>query len=471
MPVGNQLPHGETAQGGPLKRELGERHIRLMALGACIGVGLFLGSAKAIEMAGPAIMLSYIIGGLAILVIMRALGEMAVHNPVAGSFSRYAQDYLGPLAGFLTGWNYWFLWLVTCVAEITAVAVYMGIWFPDVPRWIWALAALVSMGSINLIAVKAFGEFEFWFALIKVVAIIGFVILGLAAICGLLPNSQVSGVSHLVDTQGFMPNGMGAVLAAMLTTMFSFMGTEIVTIAAAESHNPGKQISKATNSVIWRIGLFYLVSIFIVVALVPWNDPSLAQVGSYQTVLDRMGIPNAKLIVDLVVLVAVTSCLNSALYTASRMLFSLGKRGDAPAAAKRTNASGTPYWAVILSTAAAFLAVFANYVAPAAVFEFLLASSGAIALLVYLVIAVSQLRMRHKRMAAGEKIAFRMWLFPGLTYAVIVFIVAVLGIMLFQEEHRVEILATGLLSVIVIAAGLLVARRRKAERNGALALN
>lgn len=471
MPVGNQLPHGETAQGGPLKRELGERHIRLMALGACIGVGLFLGSAKAIQMAGPAIMLSYIIGGLAILVIMRALGEMAVHNPVAGSFSRYAQDYLGPLAGFLTGWNYWFLWLVTCVAEITAVAVYMGIWFPDVPRWIWALAALVSMGSINLIAVKAFGEFEFWFALIKVVAIIGFVILGLAAICGLLPNSQVSGVAHLVDTQGFMPNGLGAVLAAMLTTMFSFMGTEIVTIAAAESHNPGKQITKATNSVIWRIGLFYLVSIFIVVALVPWNDPSLAQVGSYQTVLERMGIPNAKLIVDLVVLVAVTSCLNSALYTASRMLFSLGKRGDAPAAAKRTNASGTPYWAVILSTAAAFLAVFANYVAPAAVFEFLLASSGAIALLVYLVIAVSQLRMRQKRMAAGEKIAFRMWLFPGLTYAVIVFIVAILGIMLCQPEHQTEILATGLLSIIVVVAGLLVARRRKLERNGALALS
>ncbi len=355
--------------------------------------------------------------------------------------------------------------------EANAAATILHAWFPNVAIWVFTLVITLLLTATNLFSVKNYGEFEFWFALIKVVAIIGFVILGLAAICGLLPNSQVSGVSHLVDTQGFMPNGMGAVLAAMLTTMFSFMGTEIVTIAAAESHNPGKQISKATNSVIWRIGLFYLVSIFIVVALVPWNDPSLAQVGSYQTVLDRMGIPNAKLIVDLVVLVAVTSCLNSALYTASRMLFSLGKRGDAPAAAKRTNASGTPYWAVILSTAAAFLAVFANYVAPAAVFEFLLASSGAIALLVYLVIAVSQLRMRHKRMAAGEKIAFRMWLFPGLTYAVIVFIVAVLGIMLFQEEHRVEILATGLLSVIVIAAGLMVARRRKAERNGALALN
>jgi len=249
------------------------------------------------------------------------------------------------------------------------------------------------------------------------------------------------------------------------------MGTEIVTIAAAESKNPGKQISKATNSVIWRIGLFYLVSIFIVVALVPWNDPVLASLGSYQTVLERMGIPNAKMIVDIVVLVAVTSCLNSALYTSSRMLFSLGKRGDAPAMSTRTNKSGTPYWAVMLSTGAAFLATFANYVAPAAVFEFLLASSGAIALLVYLVIAISQLRMRKQRMARGEKIVFSMWLFPGLTYAVIVFIVAALTIMLFQDAHRVEILATGLLSALVVAAGLLVARRRKLEKRGAVVLN
>ena len=212
MPVGNHLPHGETAQGGPLKRELGERHIRLMALGACIGVGLFLGSAKAIEMAGPAIMLSYIIGGLAILVIMRALGEMAVHNPVAGSFSRYAQDYLGPLAGFLTGWNYWFLWLVTCVAEITAVAVYMGVWFPDVPRWIWALAALISMGSINLIAVKAFGEFEFWFALIKIVTIIAMVVGGIGVIAFGFGNDGVAlGISNLWAHGGFMPNGHAVV--------------------------------------------------------------------------------------------------------------------------------------------------------------------------------------------------------------------------------------------------------------------
>nr|BFE94573.1 hypothetical protein GCM10020185_51090 [Pseudomonas brassicacearum subsp. brassicacearum] len=245
MPVGNHLPHGETTQGGPLKRELGERHIRLMALGACIGVGLFLGSAKAIEMAGPAIMLSYIIGGLAILVIMRALGEMAVHNPVAGSFSRYAQDYLGPLAGFLTGWNYWFLWLVTCVAEITAVAVYMGIWFPDVPRWIWALAALVSMGSINLIAVKAFGEFEFWFALIKIVTIIAMVIGGVGIIAFGFGNDGVAlGISNLWAHGGFMPNGVSGVLMSLQMVMFAYLGVEMIGLTAGEAKNPQKNHSQ-----------------------------------------------------------------------------------------------------------------------------------------------------------------------------------------------------------------------------------
>jgi GABA permease len=394
-----------------------------------------------------------------------------VASPDTGSFSTYADRAIGHWAGFTIGWLYWWFWVLVIPLEANAAATILHAWFPDVAIWAFTLVITLLLTVTNLFSVKNYGEFEFWFALIKVVAIVGFVILGLAAIFGFLPTSQVSGVSHLFDTQGFMPNGMGAVLAAILTTMFSFMGTEIVTIAAAESKNPGQQITKATNSVIWRIGLFYLLSIFIVVSLVPWNDPTLAAVGSYQTVLERMGIPNAKLIVDLVVLVAVTSCLNSALYTASRMLFSLGRRGDAPAVSKRTNKSGTPYWAVMLSTGAAFLAVFANYVAPAAVFEFLLASSGAIALLVYLVIAVSQLRMRQKRMAAGEKIVFKMWLFPGLTYAVMVFIVGTLTIMLFQEAHRVEIIATGILSVLVVMAGLFVSSRRKAQRAGAAVLS
>ncbi|KAA8560070.1 GABA permease [Pseudomonas extremaustralis] len=460
-----------TQSSNDLEQGLKPRHVTMLSIAGVIGAGLFVGSGHAIAAAGPAVLLAYAAAGTLVVLVMRMLAEMAVASPDTGSFSTYADRAIGHWAGFTIGWLYWWFWVLVIPLEANAAATILNAWFPNVAIWAFTLIITLLLTATNLFSVKHYGEFEFWFALIKVVAIVGFVILGLAAIFGFLPTSQVSGVSHLFDTQGFMPNGMGAVLAAILTTMFSFMGTEIVTIAAAESKNPGQQITKATNSVIWRIGLFYLLSIFIVVSLVPWNDPSLAAVGSYQTVLERMGIPNAKLIVDLVVLVAVTSCLNSALYTASRMLFSLGRRGDAPAVSKRTNKSGTPYWAVMLSTGAAFLAVFANYVAPAAVFEFLLASSGAIALLVYLVIAVSQLRMRQKRTAAGEKIVFKMWLFPGLTYAVMVFIVGTLTIMLFQEAHRVEIIATGVLSLLVVAAGLFVSSRRKAQRVGAVVLN
>lgn len=461
-----------TANSSELEQGLKPRHITMLSIAGVIGAGLFVGSGHAIAEAGPAVLLAYAAAGTLVVLVMRMLAEMAVASPDTGSFSTYADRAIGHWAGFTIGWLYWWFWVLVIPLEANAAATILHAWFPDIGIWVFTLVITLLLTATNLFSVKNYGEFEFWFALIKVVAIIAFVVLGIAAIFGLLPTTEVSGVSHLFDTGGFMPNGMGAVLAAMLTTMFSFMGTEIVTIAAAESKNPGKQITKATNSVIWRIFLFYLVSIFVVVSLVPWNDPSLAEVGSYQTVLNVMGIPNAKLIVDLVVLVAVTSCLNSALYTASRMLFSLGKRGDAPAVSKRTSKGGTPYWAVILSTAAAFLTVFANYVAPAAVFEFLLASSGAIALLVYLVIAVSQLRMRQKRIANGEAIDFKMWLFPWLTWAAIAFIVAVLTIMLIQEDHRIEIIATGVLSLVVVGAGLTVSRRRKAERlSGAAALS
>ena len=460
-----------TQSSSGLEQGLKPRHVTMLSIAGVIGAGLFVGSGHAIAQAGPAVLLAYAAAGTLVVLVMRMLAEMAVASPDTGSFSTYADRAIGHWAGFTIGWLYWWFWVLVIPLEAVAAGTILHAWFPGTAIWVFTLVITLLLTATNLFSVKNYGEFEFWFALVKVLAIIGFIILGLLAIFGYLPTSQVSGVAHLSDTIGFMPNGMGAVLAAMLTTMFSFMGTEIVTIAAAESKDPSKQITKATNSVIWRIGLFYLVSIFLVVALVPWNDPGLAQFGSYQTVLDRMGIPNAKLIVDIVVLIAVTSCLNSALYTSSRMLFSLSKRGDAPAVAKRTNASGTPYWAVMMSTGAAFLAVFANYVAPSAVFEFLLASSGAIALLVYLVIAVSQLRMRQKRTVLGEKIEFKMWLFPGLTWAVIVFIVAILTIMLFQESHRVEIMATGLLSIFVVTAGLLVARRRRLERMGAPVLN
>ncbi|WP_455923075.1 GABA permease [Pseudomonas putida] len=458
--MSNKHNHNDLGSG------LKQRHVTMLSIAGVIGAGLFVGSGHAIAEAGPAVLLAYAAAGTLVVLVMRMLAEMAIAQPDTGSFSTYADRAIGHWAGFTIGWLYWWFWVLVIPLEANAAAGILHAWFPDIAVWVFTLVITLILTGTNLLNVKNYGEFEFWFALIKVIAIIGFIVLGAAAVFGFVPGSQVSGVSHIVDTVGFMPNGLGAVVAAMLTTMFSFMGTEIVTIAAAESKDPGKQITKATNSVIWRIFLFYLVSIFLVVALVPWNNPALPAIGSYQTVLNLIGVPNAKMIVDVVVLVAVTSCLNSALYTSSRMLYSLSKRGDAPKMAQRTSQGGTPYWAVLLSTAAAFLAVFANYVAPAEVFDFLLASSGAIALLVYLVIAVSQLRMRKQREQKGEKIEFKMWAFPVLTWLVIGFIIAVLTVMAIRVDHRVEILATGLLTIAVVAAGLLVDRRRKSLPQG-----
>ena len=448
-------PSSELSQG------LKNRHVTMLSIAGAIGAGLFVGSGHAIAEAGPAVMISYLVAGLLVVLVMRMLAEMAVAQPDSGSFSTYADRAIGHWAGFTIGWLYWWFWVLVIPLEANAAAGIIHAWFPDAPIWALALFITSALTATNLLSVKHYGEFEFWLALIKVGAIILFLIMGCAAIFGFSLNPEVSGISHLYSDGGFMPKGWGAVLAALLTTMFSFMGSEIVTIAATESKDPAQQITRATNSVIWRIALFYLLSILIVVCLVPWNDPLLTSTGSYQSVLEHLHVPYAKLIVDIIVLVSVTSCLNSALYTASRMIYSLSKRGDAPRIAQKTNSKRTPVYAVLLSTAMAFLCTFANYLAPAEVFNFLLASSGAIALLVYLVIAMSQLNMRKKLDQQGHAFALKMWLFPWLTWAVIVFIVAALGIMLIRPDHRMEVFATALLTVGVVAAGLLVANRRK----------
>lgn len=303
-----------------------------------------------------------------------------------------------------------------------------------------------------------YGEFEFWFALIKVVAIIGFIALGVLAILGLLPGSDVSGVSHLWSDGGFMPFGFGAVIAAMLTTMFSFMGTEIVTIAAAESPDPKKGITRAVNSVIWRIMIFYLGSIFIVVALVPAAELD-AETGSYQFVLGQMNIPHADRIMDVVILTAVASCLNPALYTASRMLFSLSERGDAPAAVRKVSSRGVPYVAVLASTALGFVAVVGNYALPEKLFGYLLATTGAVALFVYLAIAASQLVLRRTLDREGRRPPVRMWLYPWLTYLAIGFIVVVLVMMVIMPEQRTAIGFSAVLAAVTVVAGVLRQRR------------
>ncbi|MFC5697510.1 amino acid permease [Pseudomonas sp. GCM10022186] len=423
-----------------LQRGLGERHIRLMALGACIGVGLFLGSAKAIQMAGPAIMLSYIIGGLAILVIMRALGEMAVHNPVAGSFSRYAQDYLGPLAGFLTGWNYWFLWLVTCVAEITAVAIYMQVWFPEVDRWIWALLALASMGTINLITVRAFGEFEFWFALIKIVTIIAMVLAGAGMIFFGLGNGGIAtGISNLWSHGGFMPNGIQGVLMSLQMVMFAYLGVEMIGLTAGEARNPQKTIPDAINSVFWRILLFYVGALFVIMSIYPWNEIG-TQGSPFVMTFERLGIKTAAGIINFVVITAALSSCNGGIFSTGRMLYSLAQHGQAPRAFARTSGNGVPRNALLLSIFALLLGVLLNYLVPEKVFVWVTSIATFGAIWTWAMILLAQLKFRRGlSQAERDKLQFRMWLFPVSSYLALAFLVLVVVLMAFFEDTRIAL--------------------------------
>ncbi|MET8420755.1 amino acid permease [Streptomyces sp. NPDC005134] len=449
-----------------LQAGLKNRHLSMIAIGGVIGAGLFVGSGAGIAAAGPAILLSYALVGLMVVFVMRMLGEMAAARPSSGSFSAYADRALGRWAGFSIGWLYWFFWVVVLAVEATAGAKILEGWVPAVPQWAWALIVMLVLTATNLVSVSSYGEFEFWFAGIKVVAIAAFVVVGLLAVFGLLPGSDNpgSGLAHLTDSGGFFPHGPGAILTGVLMVVFSFMGSEIVTLAAGESENPQRAVQKATNSVIWRIAVFYLGSIFIVLTLLPWNDASILKDGSYVAALNSIGIPHAGQVMDVIVLTAVLSCLNSGLYTASRMAFSLGERGDAPKAFARTNKRGVPRTAILSSVVFGFVAVFFNYQWPDTVFQFLLNSSGAVALFVWLVICFTQLRMRGIILRESpEKLVVRMWLFPYLTWATIAMISFVLVYMLTDDSGREQVLLSLLVAAVVVAISLVrEVRQRKA---------
>ncbi|MFJ9349805.1 amino acid permease [Streptomyces sp. NPDC101237] len=449
-----------TGAGTGLHAGLKNRHLSMIAIGGVIGAGLFVGSSSGIATAGPGILLSYALVGTLVVLVMRMLGEMSAAHPTSGSFSAHADRALGRWAGFSIGWLYWFFWVVVLAVEATAGAKILEGWIPAVPQWGWALIVMVVLTATNLVSVGSYGEFEFWFAGIKVVAIGAFIVVGLLAVLGVLPGVHTDQASfgNLTGHGGFLPHGPGAILTGVLLVVFSFMGSEIATLAAGESENPQRAVTKSTNSIIWRIGVFYLGSILIVIALLPWNDPSIKEKGSYVAALDSLGIAHAGQIMNVIVLTSVLSCLNSGLYTASRMAFSLGQRGDAPKAFARTTSRGVPMTAIVSSVVFGFVAVFFNYRFPDSVFLFLVNSSGAVALFVWLVICFSQLRMRKIIQAeAPEKLVVRMWLYPYLTWATAGLIVFVLGYMLTDTQGESSGRTTVLLSLLVAALVIAVA--------------
>ncbi|PIT09606.1 amino acid permease [Snodgrassella communis] len=441
-----------------LKNGLKTRHLAMISIAGVIGGGLFIGSGPVIYHAGPAAILAYGAGGILVMLIMRMLGEMAIAHPDSGSFSTYADIAIGRWAGFSIGWLYWYFWALLMGWEAYVAGQILNNWFPLIPIWGYMLAVTIALAIINLMDVKNYGEFEFWFALIKVVAIALFLIVGSLAIMHLWPWGLpgAKGWSHL-SNQGFMPNGIASVVIALLGVMFAYIGAEIVTVAAAESIHPAIEIRKATKSVVWRIILFYVGSIFITVCLIPYNDPRLNDPtwGTYSVVLTSLGIPQARHIVNFVVLTSVLSCFNSALYTCSRILYSLAKRGDAHWIMAYTSNNGSPQISVFISCIFTLFAVYLTASARMNIYDVLLTATGTIALYVYLAISFSQLFMRKKLERQGQILTFKMWCFPWLTYIVIGLIIASIIIMIIDGTYKHEVIYTSVLAAIILIMGIL----------------
>jgi GABA permease len=444
------------ATAGGLRHTLKRRHMQMIAFGGVIGAGLFVGSGVVVKSAGPAAVVSFALTGTLVVLVMRMLGEMAVAHPAVGGFYEYNRLALGELAGFLTGWMYWYFWIMVVAMEAVAGATLLNYWFPGIPPWTFTLGLILVFTLLNLLSVRSWGEAEYWFASIKVIAISVFLCVGVVVILGLWPGTH-GGLGNLTAHHGFMPNGITPVLTGAVAATGFYFGAEIVVIAAAESAESERAVASATQSVISRVLIFYIGSIFIVVTLLPWNDAGIAQ--PYVSALRVLRVPGAADIMNGVILTAVLSALNSGLYASSRMLMALGRRNDAPRALGRLNSRGVPVLGILAGTLFGYFAVVMSYESPKLVFAFLVNSYGTVAIFVYVLIAFAELRLRGRlEREAPEKLRLRMWGYPYLTILAIVGMLCILTAMAFIREQRVP-LVFGILSAAAMLVGYLLRAR------------
>jgi len=441
-----------------LKRGLSARHIRFMALGSAIGTGLFYGSASAIQMAGPAVLLAYLIGGAAVFMVMRALGEMAVHNPVSGSFGQYASTYLGPLAGFILGWTYAFEMIIVCLADVTAFGIYMGFWFPEVARWVWVLGIVFLIGGLNLCNVKVFGEMEFWLSLLKVGAIVAMILGGFGIMLFGIHSAgetQASGLSNLWAHGGFMPNGIGGLIASFAVVMFAFGGIEIIGITAGEAKDPQRVIPKAINAVPLRILLFYVLTLFVLMAIYPW--PQIGSQGSpFVQIFSNLGIGSAATLLNIVVISAAVSAINSDIFGAGRMMYGLAQQGQAPKGFARLSRQGVPWMTVVVMGAALLGGVLLNYLIPENVFLLIASIATFATVWVWLMILFTQIAMRRsmtKEQVAELKFPVPFW--PCAPAAAIVFMLFVFGVLGYFPDTQAALLVGAVWIVLLVVAYLL----------------
>jgi aromatic amino acid transport protein AroP len=451
---------GGQQQDTPLKRGLKNRHIQLIALGGAIGTGLFLGIAQTIKMAGPSVLLGYAIGGFIAFLIMRQLGEMVVEEPVAGSFSHFAYKYWGDFAGFLSGWNYWAMFILVGMAELTAVGIYIQYWWPDIPTWVSAAVFFVLINLINLVNVRLYGETEFWFAIIKVVAIVGMIVFGAWLLASGNGGPQAS-INNLWEQGGFMPHGIEGLVMAMAVIMFSFGGLEMVGITAAEAADPRRSIPKATNQVVYRILIFYIGSLTVLLSLYPWHK--VVEGGSpFVMIFHALNSNLVATLLNVVVLTAALSVYNSGVYANSRMLFGLATQGNAPKTLTRVNKRGVPVLSIALSALVTSVGVLINYVMPGKAFELLMALVVSTLVINWVMICLAHLRFRAAKNRQGVIPVFKALWYPFGNYLCLVFLSLILVIMYFSEGIRISVLLMPVW-ILLLWVGFMLTRRKGAK--------
>ena len=446
--------HGET-----LKRGLKNRHIQLIALGGAVGTGLFLGIAQTIKMAGPSVLLGYAIGGFIAFMIMRQLGEMVVEEPVAGSFSHFAYKYWGNFAGFASGWNYWVLYVLVAMAELTAVGIYIQYWWPGIPTWVSAAVFFLFINAINLTNVKVYGELEFWFSIIKVAAVVGMIVFG----CWLLLSGHAgpeASVSNIWAMGGFFPNGVTGLVMAMAVIMFSFGGLELVGITAAEADEPETSIPKATNQVIYRILIFYIGSLAVLLSLYPWTK--VVEGGSpFVMIFHELGDSLVANALNVVILTAALSVYNSCVYSNSRMLYGLAKQGNGPKSLLKVDRRGVPYVALGLSALATAICVLINYLMPGEAFGLLMALVVSALVINWAMISLAHLKFRRKKDQQGVTTRFKAMFYPVGNWICLVFLAAILVIMAMTPGMAISV---WLIPVWLVVLGLGYFVKNKAQQ-------
>lgn len=428
----------------------------MISIGGVIGTGLFVGTGKIILSSGPAAILSYLVACLVIVLVMQMVGEMSASSmsedtSMVGAFATYASRYIGDWAGFVVGWLYWASWVIIIGLEAVIIGGMLNEWFPIIPVWAGTVGITLLTTAINNFSVKSFGEFEYWLSFIKVTAIIVFLVVGLAMVLGILPSFEPQGLKNLTAHGGFAPNGILPILTGIVFVVFSICGAEVAAIAAGESDNPSKNLIKAIRNVVFRLGLFFVGSVTIMILILPWNDEKMLA-APYANILEIAGVPIAGQVMQVVIFISLISVLNSAIFTSSRMLLEMAYNRDAPKfLANIKNRRGTPVSAIIVSTSVAYICASLYFISPEVIFYFLANCVGGLMIVVYIFISIAQIRFRrHHEQTLGAPLPIKMWLFPYLSYATIAMLVIIYICQALIESLRMGFLLSTLMLVASI---------------------